>query len=240
MFSVVAYEQTCAIHFHGSSHMNADKYTEYVEHPRFGKGPHYTGLDPDCNDPDVQFHWRVNIRSDGMTEELNRLFGGTIPRPPGNCGAILGTAVAADLSKQTSATIPVTHYYDEDRICRKCGRHFIFFALEQKYWYEELHFTLDSDCVCCSECRKSNQSIARKRKKYEELIHINNPSADEMLEIAVCAVTLIEGGVFSERQIEHVRAIINKLPDDRRVVQEYEDLIKRLHEIEKRMANRHS
>jgi hypothetical protein len=184
------------------------KYAEYVEHPRYGKGPIFTGLDPNST-------------------VLRTFFSDN------NVGPIAGTAVAADLSKQTPATIPTKYYYDEHRTCRDCGRRFIFFALEQKHWYEELHFSLDADCVRCPECRKKTQDIARRRKRYEELCRVPEHSLGEMLEMADCCLTLIEEGIFGLRQTERVRAIFNKLPDNRRATQDFETLLSRLHKIEK-------
>jgi hypothetical protein len=216
--------------------MEDDKYSEYVEHPRFGKGPIYTGFDPDPNNAEI--HLRC-IPSDLLRSRIKRIFGQAPPLRKSDFGAIAGTAVEADLSKQTPAVIPLTHYYDEDRTCQKCGRHFIFFALEQKYWYEELHFPLVADCVCCSTCRKADQKIARQRKRYEELRRIENQTADEMLEMASCCLTMIEYGFFGERQTEHVRAIINQLPTDHQVGKNYEELISRLHNLEKQMTNSH-
>ena len=71
-----------------------------MEHPRFGKGPRRTGLDV-AGTPDgkVFLHWHSGP-------------GVRVPN----------TAVAADLSRQKPATVPVTHYFDAKRVCRKCGR----------------------------------------------------------------------------------------------------------------------
>jgi hypothetical protein len=52
------------------------------------------------------------------------------------------TAVAADVSRQIFTTMPVTHYFDVKRVCRGCQRPFLFFADEQKHWYEELGFSI--------------------------------------------------------------------------------------------------
>ena len=41
----------------------------------------------------------------------------------------------------------MTHYFDAKRVCRKCERPFLFFAEEQKYWYEDLRFPLEADCL---------------------------------------------------------------------------------------------
>jgi hypothetical protein len=213
------------------------KYADYVEHPRYGKGPVYTALNPDRNDPGVHLHWRTGIHSDPVIDAMRETFGKELPLPPGHSGAISGTAVAADLSRQTRATFPVTHYYDEDRVCRDCGRRFIFFAQEQKYWYEELHFPLDADCVRCPECRKKTQDIARRRKRFEELCQKPDRSANEMVEMADCCLSLIEEGVLGPRQTERVRAIFNRLPDDQRESPGFEVLLSRLHSIEKGSAS---
>ena len=128
---------------------------------------------------------------------------------------IPNTAIAADLSRQTPATVPVTHYFDVKRQCRDCDRPFIFFAAEQKYWYEELGFGLDSDCVRCAPCRKRQQGLARKRERYEELFHVPHRTTDEALEMADCCLSLVEASVFHARQIERVRALLKGLSDER-------------------------
>lgn len=183
--------------------MSNKKYINYVEHPRYGKFPQYTGLDPDCR--------------------ISRLHGGNI---------IPKTAIEADVSKQVDATVPISYYFDMDQVCRKCSRPFIFFAEEQKYWYEELGFYLWSVAVCCPSCRKELRVIRRLQKKYEQLIHVANPSVDELFEMANVCLTLVEEGVFHARQTEHVRAIINRIPAEQHAGEQYEELVTRLHNIE--------
>ena len=51
------------------------------------------------------------------------------------------------MSRQSPAMVPVTHYYDVTRTCRDCDRPFIFFAQEQKHWYEQLGLPLEADCA---------------------------------------------------------------------------------------------
>lgn len=127
---------------------------------------------------------------------------------------IPGTAVVADLARQTAATVPVTHYFDLDRICRDCRQPFIFFAEEQKYWYEQLRFGLDSDCVRCVPCRKVHQVVARRRKRYEELFHVPVRSINEDIEMADCCLSLIESSVFTLKKLQLVRALINRIRCD--------------------------
>lgn len=190
--------------------MNAhqDKYASFVEHPRYGRRPHFTGLEPEPGQ--VTIHWHS----------------------PKSC-RIPGTAIIANLKRQTAATVPVTHYFDVERTCRDCGKPFIFFAQEQKHWYEELGFGLDSDCVRCVPCRKRQQGISRVRERYEELFHVPNRTDDENLEFADCCLKLVEQGVFHKRQTERVRMLLNRVRDDRHEDVKYEELATRLQAVEK-------
>lgn len=182
------------------------KYAGFVDHPRYGRFPNYTGLNPDPFSPDVRLQWHTWSR---------REFAARFQTPVGDVywsyrktKRIPNTAIAADLSRQTPATVSVTHYFDLERICCDCERPFIFFAEEQKHWYEELGFGLDSDCVRCVDCRKRQQGIARKRQRYEDLFHVPNRSDDENLEMADCCLSLIESETFSTRQTQRVRMLL--------------------------------
>jgi hypothetical protein len=166
-----------------------ERYARYVKHSRFGRGPRLTGLDveTDMKTASVFLHWHS---------------------PPES--RIPGTAVAADVSRQRRPTIPVTHYYDVKRGCRDCGRPFIFFAEEQKHWYEKLGFPLEVDCLRCQPCRREQHGIARKRERYEELFHVKERSRDETLEMAECCLSLIEEGIFHKRQALNVRKLLQQ------------------------------
>src|SRR5262245_27545254 len=98
-----------------------DEFDYYVDHPRYGQRPRITGLHPiepatfEPGRPYVIFHWH--------SSESDR---------------IANTAIKADVSLQHITTMPVTHYFDLKRVCQDCRRPFLFFAAEQKHWYEEL------------------------------------------------------------------------------------------------------
>ena len=164
-----------------------DEYANYVDHPRFGRRPHVTGLNPESDFTTGQpfLHWNATDR-------------------------IPNTAIEADLSRQSRATVAVTHYYDVRRTCRDCGRPFIFFAQEQKHWYEELGLPLEADCVRCVPCRRRQHGIAAKRERYEELFHVPARSAEEHLEMADCCLSLIEADIFDPRQTAHVRELLKR------------------------------
>lgn len=165
-----------------------DKYESFVDHPRYGRCPHITGLNPETDfERRVFLHWHS----------------------PREC-RIPNTAIRADISRQVPATVAVTHYFDVVRKCRDCGKSFIFFAQEQKHWYEELGFNLESDCVRCVPCRKRQQGIDQARERYEELFQVGDRSAEQKLEMAECCLTLIENEVFHLRQTERVRILLNQ------------------------------
>jgi Probable zinc-ribbon domain len=169
-----------------------DEYTQFVFHPRYGQQPRITGLNPETEyDGEIFLHWHS----------------------PKEC-RIPYTAIPADLSRQSPATVPVTHYFDVKRQCRDCGRPFIFFAEEQKYWYEALGFALESDCVSCVVCRKKQQGLEHKRERYEELFHFPDRSIEQDLEMADCCLSLVEATVFHKRQLQHMRMILKRLPSE--------------------------
>jgi hypothetical protein len=172
------------------------EFRDYVPHPRYGQGPRITGLNPESDyaTGKIFLHWHSPA-------------GVRIPN----------TAIAADVSRQKRAMIPVTHYFDAKRRCADCRKPFIFFAAEQKFWYEDLGFPLESDCVRCVPCRKKQQGVEWKRERYEELFHVQNRTPEQDLELVECSLTLVEAGLFGRRQLERIRSILKKDASDPRL-----------------------
>jgi hypothetical protein len=217
-----------------------EDYAQHVEHPRYGKAPRFTGLDPDPKSPKVHLHW--NTVPERVREERLRVVERSLGFRPAEFDdgthLVPGTAVEADLSRQTPWSLrPVTHYYDLDKVCKDCGRRFIFFAEEQKHWYEELRLPLGTSAVRCPPCRKRERHIARKRERYEQLVHLPVCSAEETLEMADCCLTLIEEAVFNARQTQHVRMLLNRLAEDKPSDPRYLDLTVRLHAFESKLKS---
>lgn len=214
-----------------------DKYTGFAEHPRYGRRPNFTGLDPDPTRGDVQLHWNTTTHHE-LALQYEAVLGKKWPY--GDFSAysrgkrIPNTAIVADTTRQVHATVPVTHYYDLERTCCDCNRPFIFFAEEQKHWYEELGFGLDADCIRCVECRKRQQGIARQREIYENLFHLENKTQEQALEMADACLSLIESGTFTKRQLERVRMLLNTIPVERDKVIDlrYNEILRRAVAIE--------
>lgn len=212
----------------------SDKYAMFADHPRYGRRPNFTRLNPSPTDPGVHLHWNATTHHE-IAAQFEAVTG--TQWPYGDPGAYLNhtrrianTAIAADLTKQTRTTVPVTHYFDLERRCRDCHCPFIFFAEEQKHWYEQLGFGLESDCVRCVECRKQQQGIARHREVYESLFHVPNKTEEETVTMADACLSLIENAVFTTRQIERVRSLLRSIPKeaDIRKGSRYSDLVERV------------
>lgn len=166
-----------------------DKYKNFVEHPRYGREPRITGLDPrDDGFGTKFFHWHS----------------------PPEC-RVPNTAITADPTKQREATIAVTHYFDVSRRCRDCKRMFLFFAEEQRYWYEVLGFGLESDCIRFVDCRRSERQIAEQRRTYDGLLGKTERTDDENLELIDCGLSLMEQSIFGTRCLQSMRALLNSL-----------------------------
>ena len=186
---------------------------EYVEHPRYGTAPRLTGLDADMDSMEVHLHDRLCAFTKPLLEAFRR-GGWGVPQPRDDGPRLIpGTAIAADLTRQSAATVPVTHYYDEERRCLDCRRWFLFFAEEQRFWYEELRFPIEADCVRCHPCRRIGQEMQRTRQEYDHLMTLAEPTPDEMARMAFARILLVEAGRFHARQLEHVRAFLRCHPD---------------------------
>ncbi len=174
---------------------HADEYRSYVEHPRFGREPRLTGFNPPVNEAsDTHWHSGADVR-------------------------IPNTAIRADRSKQAHAAggrswgLLIHDYFDVRRKCRDCGRKFIFFAAEQKYWYEELGFPLEVDCVRCHACRRDQRHLDRLRERYNQLVSSQPTDPAELLELARVSIELIAGDIFAAhpRTVARIRMWLNRL-----------------------------
>jgi hypothetical protein len=182
-----------------------------VEHPRYGSQPWVTGLNVKKWSNDVYFRAWTKAELDARRNDkgwvgINLDYIGFL---------IPGTAIAGDPAKQHGSCMLNTHYYDIERKCRDCGRLFLFYAEEQRYWYEELEFPVDADCVRCYPCRRAMQDIDRCVQRYEELESESDPPPDVQAELASLRVTLVQAGRFHVRQLEQVRAFLKRHPEHR-------------------------
>ena len=75
------------------------------------------------------------------------------------------TAIRANTSLQHFSVCPRHWYVDAVFKCSRCSKTFCFTADEQKQWYEELGFYVDSYAKNCLECRR----VERRRKELRQI-----------------------------------------------------------------------
>ena len=111
------------------------------------------------------------------------------------------TVIPADISKQNYAVFPRKVYIDIEEQCEVCKRPFIFFAQEQKYWFEDLGFWIDAHCTRCIECRKKEQEIKAFQITYETLIKKEDRTIEESKKLKNIALELYQIGIIKNKSI---------------------------------------
>jgi len=109
------------------------------------------------------------------------------------------TAISANTEKQDYSIYPRAKYVDIEEVCNVCKRPFIFYALEQKYWFEVLGFYIDAHCTRCIECRKKDQEIKKIQTTYCNLLSRKSRTEDETKILKTLALELYQLGIIKNR-----------------------------------------
>jgi hypothetical protein len=113
------------------------------------------------------------IRGVGRNPADMGVFGNTDPKKMplhlfhGVVSIDYGTAVRAQVAKQDYTVCPRHWYIDATFKCIDCGNDFLFSTDEQRFWYEQRRFFVDSIPTRCPACRKKERArklAARKPK----------------------------------------------------------------------------
>jgi Zn-finger protein len=145
---------------------------DLVPHPRHGSTPHVSGLE----------YSEGQIRAGFWRHQREHLFAQSV--------------LVADASKQNYSVFPCEFDVDVLRTCRNCSRPFIYFAVEQRHWYETLRFSIDADCVLCSPCRRDARSVRRRLRRYSDLRHKPTRSQKELMFLVDDGAYLVARGVL--------------------------------------------
>ena len=112
------------------------------------------------------------------------------------------SAIRADISKQNFSVCPRHWYIDAVFECCDCKKDFTFSANEQKFWYEERQFWIDSKPKRCVSCRKNERRRLDLKKQYDSTIKnvLGRCSLDKKKE-AIEIMDELEslGEIFSEK-----------------------------------------
>jgi uncharacterized protein (DUF433 family) len=80
------------------------------------------------------------------------------------------SAVRADVSRQNYSVFPRHWYVDATVKCSRCSESFYFTVLEQKRWYEDFGFYVDSFAKDCPKCRRDERTQKALRQEYDRAI----------------------------------------------------------------------
>jgi len=119
--------------------------------------------------------------------------------------------IRADSAKQNYSTVPRFFYFPRLRTCKRCGRWFLFSAREQKFWYEDLSFYVDSTAVECANCRKQVRETKADLERYVEGVKLTTLEDAQLVELARLGVRLLQAGVLKNDQ--SLRGVLNRVED---------------------------
>jgi hypothetical protein len=108
--------------------------------------------------------------------EMSDLFGSTDPkRMPSHFffGAVqlgLSSAVRANIDKQNYSVCPRHWYIDATFRCQDCDALFTWTADEQRTWFEEYAFYVDSQPTRCTKCRRGRRQLKLLRQEYDRTV----------------------------------------------------------------------
>jgi hypothetical protein len=77
------------------------------------------------------------------------------------------TAVRSNPDKQNCSICPRYWYVDAFFLCDRCGSEFVFSAGEQRLWYEQYGFWVDSIPRHCVSCRRELRDLKAARREYD-------------------------------------------------------------------------
>jgi hypothetical protein len=80
------------------------------------------------------------------------------------------TAVRSDPAKQNCSICPRYWYVDAIFLCDRCGVEFAFSAAEQRVWYENYGFWVDSVPRHCLMCRRDLRDLKTVRQEYDQSV----------------------------------------------------------------------
>lgn len=124
------------------------------------------------------------------------------------------TAVRADTDKQNCSICPRYWYADAIFPCDRCGAEFTFTAAEQRAWYEDYGFWVDSLPRHCLACRRDLRDLKALRQEYDRNVTnaIRHGNLESKKRLAVVIDQLYElGGKLPPRINEHRRQLASQI-----------------------------
>ena len=105
----------------------------------------------------------------------------------------------ANAERQNFTVAPRNWYIAATITCLKCQKQFVFSVDEQKVWYEEYRFFVDSFPNKCLSCRRNARHVKQLRQQYEASITDALSNSDVVLKRKV--VSVIDSLVNSSSEV---------------------------------------
>ena len=142
----------------------------------------------------------------------------------------LGKAIRAKpWLQELCCDAPRFAYFAQAKTCRRCGRDFVFTALEQRRWYEEFKLPPSAEPIDCRTCRDAKRRRSRAATQLAERLEALDPhDPSQLAEIA--SLYLAIGS--SRKAAEFLRRAKNRSADPGQVA----ELLERLVHLESGLA----
>jgi hypothetical protein len=124
------------------------------------------------------------------------------------------TAVRANPENQNCSICPRFWYIDATFRCDRCGAEFLFSAAEQRVWYEDYGFWIDSLPTHCRDCRRDARALKALRLEYDQTVAevLQHGNLENKKRLALVIDHLYEfGGDLPSRINEARRRLANQI-----------------------------
>lgn len=98
------------------------------------------------------------------------------------------SAIRGNPAKQNFSVCPRHWYLDAIFKCDMCRENFTWSAAEQKTWFEQWHFWIDSVPNQCPQCRKLRREAKAARQEYDAIVEQARQGNDLTLKARVLAL----------------------------------------------------
>lgn len=189
-----------------------------ADHPRFGRNPRVTGFVP---------HEKMEGHLPGWKYDGEN--------------ALLNTGIKADVQLQHGSAIPIYVYYDVVKSCKSCSTSFLFFAEEQRHWYEHLGLSNDLDCTECVPCRRKQKSGPEAlQREYQHLLGLSyDPAsveqADWRIYLDLASIALDLFAVKKLKSTSRIHHYMDQVPDFQQHHLSYRQAQQRLAALEEQL-----
>ena len=122
------------------------------------------------------------------------------------------SAIRADTSKQDFTIFPRDWYIDATFRCTRCHEEFDFTAAEQRVWYEDYRFYVDTVPRQCIGCRRELRKLKHLRQEYNRGIADALASKDIGLKVHMASIIdqLDKAGAALPKKIHANRELLAK------------------------------